>query len=242
VSSIDKYVSVFIRSLGVTAGAKKATLGSAITDIDLKSTGNLEPHIARLKTRLASDLPTDLCWEQFKAETGNELLRRTTGMLVDGVEFGGEAEEVGSIAAGYASSISEMRDIRRLTASSFTFLALPMHAAMTGLLMFILAIITTFNDKLAEVSSSVLEGAGASAVASANVSAGLDMFQTQDLGTTTAVVTFVVLVLTVANALAPKFAAGGDNLKLAQSFAITCLISGINFLVIPPVATALFGI
>jgi len=241
VSRMDRDIAVFIRSLGVTAGAKKSTLGMAITDIDLKSTGNLEPHIVRLQTRLASDLPTELCWEQFKAETGNELVRRTTGMLVDGVELGGEAEEVGYIASGYASSIAEMRELRRLTASSFTFLALPMHAAMTGLLMFILAIITTFNDKLAEVSSSVLEQA-ATSEGSANLGAGLDMFQTQDLGTTTAVVTFVVLVLTVANALAPKFAAGGHYLKLAQSFAITCLISGFNFLVIPPVATSLFGI
>ena len=48
--------------------------------------------------------------------------------------------------------------------------------------------------------------------------------------------------LTVANALSPKFAAGGNNLKLAQTFSLTCLISGFNFLVIPPVATALFAV
>ena len=70
---------------------------------------------------------------------------------------------------------------------------------------------------------------------------GADLFAAQDLSVATGVVTFVILTLTVANALATKFAAGGHQLKLAQGLAITCLISGINFLVIPRMATALFA-
>ena len=236
VSVLDKEISTFIRTLGVTTGAKQTTLGMALPDIDLKSMGSLEPYIERLKIRLAAEIPPELCWEQFKTETGNELVRRTTGMLVESVELGADASKVGEVAATYAAAVSEMRDLRKLTASSFTFLALPMHAAMTGLLMFILAIVTTFTNKLLEVSQGVSEGAieGVSG-------AGADIFAAQDLTVATGVVTFVILTLTVANALAPKFAAGGHQLKLAQNFAVTCLISGINFLVIPRAATALFA-
>ena len=236
VSALDKEISTFIRTLGVTAGAKQTTLGMALPDLDLKSMGSLEPYVEKLKIRLAAQIPPDICWEQFKTETGNELVRRSAGMLVESVELGADAGKVGDVAATYAAAVSEMRDVRRLTASSFTFLALPMHAAMTGLLMFILAIVTTFTDKLQEVAGEVTQGAvdGVSGP-------GADLFAAQDLSVATGVVTFVILTLTVANALAPKFAAGGHHLKLAQNFAITCLISGINFLIIPRVATALFA-
>lgn len=220
----------------VTAGAKQTTLGMALPDIDLKSMGSLEPYIDRLKIRLAAEIPPDLCWEQFKTETGNELVRRCSRILVESVELGADASEVGEVAATYAAAVSEMRDIRRLTASSFTFLALPMHGAITGLLMFILTIVTTFTDKLQEVAGEVAEGA-----VEGITGPGADLFAAQDLSIATGVVTFVLITLTVANALAPKFAAGGHNLKLAQNFAITCLISGINFLFIPRVATGLFS-
>lgn len=241
VSGLDQEIATFIRTLGATAGAKKTTLGMALPDLDLKSMGGLEPHILRLKNRIANQLPPHICWDQFLAESGSELVRRSTGMLVEAVELGGDAGEIGDIASRYASSVAEMRGIRRLTAGSFTFLAYPMHAAMTGLLMFIMAIISTFNAKLEEVSESVLDQAQSATSNLGNSGAGLDMFQTQDLGMTTAVVAFVVLVLTIANALAPKFAAGGHNLTLTQTFSITSMISGINFLVIPRVATSLFA-
>ncbi|MCH8279568.1 MAG: hypothetical protein IIC96_02695 [Chloroflexi bacterium] len=241
ISGLDQEISTFLRTLGATAGAKKTTLGMALPDIDLKSMGGLEPHILRLKNRIANQLPPSLCWEQFAAEAGSELVRRSTGMLVEAVELGGDAGEIGDIASTYASSVAEMRGIRRLTAGSFTFLAYPMHAAMTGLLMFIMAIISTFNAKLEEVSASVLDQAQSATASLGTTGSGLDMFQTQDLGMTTAVVAFVVLVLTVANALAPKFAAGGHNLTLVQTFSITSIISGVNFLVIPRAATNLFA-
>ena len=236
VSALDKEISTFIRTLGATAGARQTTLGMALPDLDTKSMGSLGPHIERLKIRIAAQIAPDICWEQFSTETGNELVRRSTRMLVESVESGADATQAGDVAATYASAVSEMRDIRKLTASSFTFLALPMHAAMTGLLMFILAIVTTFTNKLQEVAGQVAEGAveGISG-------AGIDLFAAQDMGVATGVVTFVIITLTVANALAPKFAAGGHHLKLAHSFAITCLISGINFLVIPRLATSLFG-
>ena len=51
----------------------------------------------------------------------------------------------------------------------------------------------------------------------------------------------MILVLTVSNALAAKFAAGGNNLKIASTLSTTCLVSGANMLLIPPVASRLLG-
>ncbi|MDE0824123.1 MAG: hypothetical protein OSB07_09210 [Dehalococcoidia bacterium] len=47
---------------------------------------------------------------------------------------------------------------------------------------------------------------------------------------------------TVANALAPKAAAGGSNLKLVSYLGLMCLVSGFTLAVVPVVTGMIFGI
>ncbi len=70
---------------------------------------------------------------------------------------------------------------------------------------------------------------------------GLTMFQAQDLTLTTAMITMVILMLTVANALASKFADGGHNLKISFSLGLMSLISGVNMILVPRVGGALLA-
>ena len=240
VHAIDGEVATFVRALGSVAGATGSTPASALDKIDLKSMGSLEPHIVRLKIRLASHLPSELCWDRFKAEAGSELLRRALEMLMDGVELGGDADEIGEIAGSYASSIAELREKRRLTSSSFTYLVIPMHAAMTGLLLFILEIIANFNNRLSEAAVGLLDKAE-TAVPTMVQGTGLQIFQSQDLTMVTLMVTSVVVTLTFANALAAKITSGGHDLKLAFTLGVTCIISGANMIVVPRLAAAIFS-
>ena len=238
---IDQEVATFIRSLGAIAGATKSTLGAALGHMDLRSLGSLAPHVERLHTRVVSQLPMGLSWRRFQAETGNELLRRSSEMLIDGVELGGRPEEIGEIASSYATAVSELREMRVLTSSSFSFLVIPMHAAMTGLLLFILAIITGFNDKLTEVAAElVADGQGSTEALTG--AGGLGGFsQAESFGLISGMITFVIIVLTVSNALAAKFASGGSNMKIASQLSVMCLISGINMIIVPTVAGGLIS-
>ncbi|MBM3944324.1 MAG: hypothetical protein FJ317_02405 [SAR202 cluster bacterium] len=240
IRAMDKEVALFIRSLGAVAGATRTTLGGALSKLDLRAMGNLAPFINRLETRLLSQLPSELSWERFKSESGNELLRRSTDMLVDGVLAGGRPEEIGEIASSYASTVSELRETRRLTASTFGFLVIPMHLAMTGLLLFILNIVKGFNDRLEIVSAELLQQSREISSLSPQANS-FGTFAPQDLTLVTGVIIFVVLVLTVANALAPKFAAGGNNLMITWTLSISALLSGFNMIVVPKVATALLA-
>ena len=203
--------------------------------------GSLAPHVERLHTRVVSQLPMGLSWRRFQAETGNELLRRSSEMLIDGVELGGRPEEIGEIASSYATAVSELREMRTLTSSSFSFLVIPMHAAMTGLLLFILAIITGFNDKLTEVASELVSD-GQGSTEALTGAGGLGGFsQGESFGLISGMITFVIIVLTVSNALAAKFASGGSNMKIASQLSVMCLISGVNMVMIPNVAGGLIG-
>ena len=164
-AKLDAELPTFIRSTGNIAGSTGVTLSEALRRIDIRSLGSLEPHVGRLQVRLGARLPTHECWEKFRQETGSELASRTTHMLVDGSELGGSPDEVGSICSEYALNVTKLRAKRNLTGSTFAFLTVPMHATMTFILLFVLEIITNFNKKLGEASSSVLskaEGGGRS--------------------------------------------------------------------------------
>ena len=256
VNKLDTEFPTFIRSLGNIAGASGVTLTEALKRIDTKSMGSLEPHIDRLKVRLAAGLPTQQCWDAFRAETGSELIKRTTQMMEDGSGLGGRPDLVGNICSSFAQNMVQLRAKRALTATTFSFLTLPMHGTMTFILVFVLEIISTFNTKLGSASAglgdtgrgdfSVPEGLaippGVSLPAQGDLAGGLDLFGNQDMGLVTLMIVIVVLILTVANSIAPKAAAGGSNLKLVSYLGIMSLVSGFVLAVVPVVTGRIFDI
>ena len=256
VCNLDAEFPTFIRSVGTIAGASGVTLTQALKKIDTKSMGSLEPHIDRLNVRLGAHLPTEACWDAFRAETGSELVRRTTHMLEDGAELGGRPDHVGSICSTFAQTMVQLRAKRALTASTFSFLTLPMHATMTFILVFVLEIITNFNTKLTSASAG-LEGGegmnfavpdgltippGVSLPAQGELAGGLELFGNQDMGMVTLMIVIVVAILTIANSLAPKAAAGGSNLKIVSYFGLMSLVSGFILAIVPMVTSKIFGI
>ena len=254
VTQLDLELPTFIRSLGAIAGSTKVTLTQALYRIDSRSMGSLGPHIERLRTRLIPQLPPHECWEMFRRETGSELANRTTTMMVDATQLGSQPGQVGQIVSDYAMSITQLRAGRQLTASTFSFLTMAMHATMVFILVFVLEIIDTFNSMLAVVSSEVLnESAGGveipdnvqlppgiSIPKGGDLAGGLDIFGSQDMTITSYAIIMVIIILTVANSLAPKFTTGGSNLKIASYLGIMCVVSGIVLGVVPMLTAKLF--
>jgi len=259
VGQIDSEIQTFIRSVGEIAGSTGSTLTESIRRFDARSLPNLEPYINRLHTRLSASLPTANCWERFRAETGSELVNRSTVMLVDGSERGGRADKVGEIAGDFSLKISQLRATRNLAASTFSYLSFPMHATVVFILVFVFQIVAVFSNKLKDVQTEAIEGTiGNAMVNVSNVEAppgitlpsGTDgltnplgtMFGVNDLGTMSVVIVFCIAVLTVANSLAPKFASGGSNLKIASYISLMCILTGGLMSVIPMLTDTLFSI
>jgi len=257
ISKLDSEVPTFLRSLGSVAGATGFTITQALTKIDTRSMGTLRRYIDPLRTRLAARLPVKACWGRFRDETGSELVNRTTHMMLDGTELGGKPDMVGQICSEYAQNVTRMRARRFLASSTFSFLTVPMHATTTFILVFVLHIISGFSQRLSAVSlgdavttgqqagdlatptGAALQGSAVSATA--GVAGNISLFQAQDMGTTTAVILLVITILTIANALAPKFASGGSDLKIASYLSVMCLISGAVLAVVPVVTSRIFA-
>jgi len=257
VAKIDQAIPTLLRSVGEIAGSAGVTLTEALRRIDTKALGNLQYYTDRLYIRLSASLPTNQCWDRFTAETGSELVNRSTSMLRDGAELGGRTDRVGQICSDYALQISELRELRRLTSATFSYLSMPMHATVVFILVFVFQIVSVFSTKLADVSSKVKSEAslstetvesninvpsGITLPQGGDMTGGLDMFATQDIGTLGGIIVFVIVVLTIANALAPKFAAGGSHLMIAFYLSIMCLATGGLMFIIPFFTSTLFDI
>ena len=115
----------------------------------------------------------------------------------------------------------------------FAYLCVPLHGAMSALLIFVLGVMTAFNGKLLVATEEL--GAGAS------VLPALPVFQTRDMSLISMLTLGAVIVLTIANTLAAKFATGGHSLMLAFYGSIMCCLSAVNLLLIPPISQAVLS-
>ena len=236
IGKIDKEASAFIRSLGNVTASLGSTVSVGLGKIDRRALEALEPHIRRLQIRLNRSIDPVRSWDAFRDEAGSALLNSSTRMFVDGVALGGEPDKVGSIASKYAQEVALLRDRRAVSAAPFAILTIPLHFAMTALMVFILEIMITFN---AQISGAIAELQESSSGQGLALLPELPVFQSQDMGALSLITTVALISLTIANGLSPKFAMGGSRLLICMFASITCLMTGINMLFIPPIAASI---
>jgi archaellum biogenesis protein FlaJ (TadC family) len=109
-----------------------------------------------------------------------------------------------------------------------------MHTAVVLILVFITEVIMAFGGMVAkaqEVMPSVPGAPPMSTLTSFNLS-GLELMHNMVMP--------LVLIFTVANAIAPTMAEGGSKYKILSNLGMTAAISGASLLLLPAVANALF--
>ena len=159
-------------------------------------------------------------------------------MFWNPLRLGGDPAKVGSAAAYFASKIAFLRATRAMVASTFRYLCIPLHAAMVGLLEFIVEIMDLFSSQVRDSSVAMGEPSG---LPEGMTTADLLSFGQVNMLLVEVLVTFVVLVLTGVNAFAPKAADGGHGLKVAYSLSITMALTGLLMLAVPALANMIFS-
>ena len=127
-----------------------------------------------------------------------------------------------------------MRSRRVVSAAPFAFLTIPLHFAMTGLMVFVLEIMNAFNQRIGMAVAELDSNSRGAGMGSAST---LPVFQQQDLALLSTMTTVALMSMTIGNALTPKFALGGHPLNTALFGAITFLMTAFNMLVIPTIAS-----
>jgi len=231
----DGEVGSFLRSLGGIAAAIGTTVKDAIGRIDLNSINVLRVPVKHLYTRYLSGIGGKLCWKKFIDETGSEVANRSVGMFYDAIDLGGEPGQAGYHSSLYANRVAMLRARRKTISAPFQWLCIAMHGAIVVLLVFITEIITMFGTLVTEAKNAMPSLSGAPSVStfsSFNFS-GLELLNTLVLP--------LVVVFTLANALAPTIADGGSRYKVLYNLGITAGISGTCLLALPPLANMMFS-
>ena len=238
----DADASTFFKMLGITAGSMGTTVTRAMENLDRKAVGVLENEIKLLHTRLAMGISPRICWERFVGETGSELIKRAAMTFLDAVDLGGDPAEIGKIVSASTLGAVLLRARRKLISSGFANLVIPLHATMSGLLAFVAGTLTTFNDAIRRM---FVEHMPEMAGAAAQLPTGIGFignFGVMDAPFIKNFVFITILILTVANSLAPKAAEGGSNFKIFYFATVMCFISGAVLLAVSALVSKIFAI
>lgn len=229
----DVMIGPFLASLGGVSTAIGTTVKEALGRLDLDAIDILMKEVKHLHSRLLSGIRTRLCWTRFVSETGSELVNRSVGMFCDAIEIGGEPKAAGYHASLFSSKIAMLRARRKTVSSPFRWLCIAMHASVVVLLVFITEVITIFGGMIGKAAAEMPKSSGVSmgAFTTFNLT-GLQMMHSM--------VVPLVLIFTVANAVAPSVADGGSKCKVFYNLGITAAISGGALIFLPPMAASLF--
>jgi flagellar protein FlaJ len=232
----DRDIGTFIRALGGVMDSAGIGVTDALSRLNRRALGSLEPLVRRLYIRLKNGISPDLCWLRLAAESGSEVLTRSVRIFWDGVRSGGDIEKVSTLSSEFSLKHSLLRADRKLVAMTFGWVVVPLHAVLLAILLFVTEVVQIFGGELAQVQQQSLEGGVA---AEAGVSDVL-LFQFPALDFVPVFVGTVALMLTAANSFAPYAAAGGHKLKLCFYGAIMFIIAGIVLIVVPHLVHAIF--
>ncbi len=232
----DRDIATFIRGLGSVMGSASISVTDGLSRLNRRSLGSLEGLVRDLFIRLKNGISPDLSWLRLAAESGSEVVTRSVRIFWDGVRMGGDTEKVASLASEFALKIYLLRADRRLVSNTFSWVAVPLHGVLIGILLFITEVVQVFGAELAKVQDQSLQGDLAT---EAGVGDAL-LFQFPALEFIPVFVGTVVLMLTASNAFAPYAAAGGHRLKLCLYGAVMMIISGLALIFIPQLVQSVF--
>lgn len=226
----DEEISTFLRSSGGMATASGSTLKQALTKLDLSSFPNLETDIDRLSKRLQALVEPEICWHKFGLESGSKLISEVIDIFYGAIKIGGDPERVGYLCSLFAAKTAQLRAKRRLIAGTFSGLSTVMQAVVAGLMVFVLSIVTNFTQMVSEM----MPQTSAASEGQRSVNMGLTSISAGDIQFLSVLTIIMVLILGTISAAAIIFTDGGYKLKVNLYLALCTFISGVCFLVVPP--------
>ncbi|MCX6013833.1 MAG: hypothetical protein NTV30_10645 [Chloroflexi bacterium] len=225
----DSDIAGLLRSVGGISQAINATISESLGRIDFRSLGSIKKDVNLLYIRLQAGINSRLCWDRFAAETGSELISRSTRIFLDSIFIGGEPERVGNEVSSFAMKIVLLRAKRRMIDTGHLWLTTIMHFVLCSLVVFVYQIMVSFSALIEKV----VPVGGFNDLPVAIPTFGVYGTDSPEMQLLNFMVISIVVVLAFANAFSIYFASGGHIYKLAFYLSITMALSGLSLLIVP---------
>ena len=218
-----------------------ATVGVALNHIDKRAMASLAPDLRRLQIRMNARIDADKCWARFIVEAGSEMIDRTVRIFWDAIRVGGDADEVGQNTAYFASTVTTLREKRALVSTTFRFLIYPLHAAVVGLLIFIINVMAFFGQVLIDLSPEQDINLSSASPEISAAASGLASFGVANMDFLNLLIMTTVIAMTIANSMVIGFATGGHWMRSAFHLGVLVVISGVLMVIVPSAADGVFS-
>jgi archaeal flagellar protein FlaJ len=243
----DNDFSVFIRSFGAIMGGQGATAVHALGSLDRKSLTALGPLIDSVYSKLNLGLDEKQCWDKFVGESGSDLIYKYLNIFRDTVALGGPPEPIGTVVGSSMLEQTLLREKKDNLSKSFIVLLIPMHVAMTGLLVALYQILVVLTDSVASMMSQFQQMSATSGGQSGGVSmgavfgGGMNLFSNFPKEAMQTYVTISLTIFTIGNIIAARIVGGGDRYMYYYYAAIFCTLTGLVLLLAPSVVGLFFS-
>lgn len=239
VSQKDEEISAFFRSVGGTATSRGTTLKEALASIKLDSFPTLQGDIRLLDLRLKSFGDPRLCWFTFGTETGSQLADQSVKIFFEAVNLGGDPEAAGICTSDFTMKTAMLRAQRRGVGATFSWLTVVMHAVMAGLMVFLLGVLQQFAERLNAAMTTLGEGTDATAASAALNLGTMFSFGAPRLEFLGNITVGMIILLALINAFAIVASEGTHLIKMTYYSALLFIVSGLCYLMIPPLVSSI---
>lgn len=243
----DNDFSVFIRSFGAIMGGQGATAVQALGSLDRKSLTALGPLIDSVYSKLNLGLDEKQCWDKFVGESGSDLIYKYLNIFRDTVALGGPPEPIGTVVGSSMLEQTLLREKKDNLSKSFIVLLIPMHMAMTGLLVALYQILVVLTDSVASMMSQFQQMSATSGGQSSGVSmgsvfgGGMNLFSNFPKEAMHTYVVISLTIFTIGDIIAARIVGGGDRYMYYFYAAIFCTLTGLVLLLAPSVVGLFFS-
>ena len=174
------------------------------------------------------------------------MIHKLTNIFIDAADMGGDTDTIGEIVSSSNLEMVLLRLKRELISNGFVNLVIPLHAAMVGLLIFIVKILSKFMKLISTMFATQIAGIGSATDVLGKLSSisGLNMgiFGGIPSQLLNIYLLAVVLILTFTNTLASKVVKGGANYLLYYYGSILSITSGVLMILLPKIINWAFSI
>lgn len=213
----DDNYHAFVRSLGASTSARGGSPRTVLKRLHHHDFGPLTKDVKALYRRLHMRLGEQEAWDRFSNETASNLIEKFTAMFVEGINAGGDAEEIGLIVSDNAVKILGLRKHRHQTAQGFRGMLLGLTAGIAGSLFLGVGLMEVLGG---------LFSSGLAGEAEAVAGIGLDLGHVES-GIMGTVVTIIVVIHVFVAAGMMSLVSGGSRYLVAAYVPLFAWISAV---------------
>ncbi|MCX8185161.1 MAG: type II secretion system F family protein [Sulfolobales archaeon] len=228
---IESFYSVYIRGFGLTYSVipnyAKALHSLLATDF-----GPLTKHIAVSYAKLSNGIDPRVVWRHFIYDTWSDLIARSTNVVVDAVDSGGNLREVGITLSETITRIMDLRNLRERTARTFEATTYVVQALASVISLTVVEILRAFSSFIQQL---------AVGIEMAVTELPFLFLSPEELTLITNITILYLVFLAVVNAIAVKIARGGMIETFWIPLSLMLAITSGSSIVVRLLVSALFG-